>query len=149
MRISESIWYKFSQYVNITKHSKSWLNKGFHDKLTRYRSSKMTEDWRIFKHVIKKTKCLFFDDKIQEITSKNQRPWDYINWVKKCKLLAIESLQYNRHSYTKINDLWQMLYQIFNFAQNCQVNLSLLNEIPLKHTREWLPFSKEEFKKCH
>ena len=52
----------------------------------------MIEDWKIFKHVIKKTKHLFFDEKIQEITSKNQRPWDLINWAKKCKLLVIEAL---------------------------------------------------------
>jgi len=39
-----------------------------------------------------------------------------------------------------------MLYQIFNLAQKCQANPSLLNEIPLKSTMEWLPFSKKEFK---
>ena len=28
------------------------------------------------------------------------------HWVKKCKLLAIEALQYNRHPYIEINDIW-------------------------------------------
>ena len=82
-RISKSIWYKFSQYVNITKYSKAWWNEKYHDKLTRYRSSKIIEDQKTFKEVIKKTKHLFFDNKIQEITSKNKKPWDLMNWVKK------------------------------------------------------------------
>jgi len=71
MRISESIWYKFLQCVNITKHFKVWWNEKCHDEMTRYKSSKMIEDWKIFKDVIKKTKHLFFNDEIQEITSKN------------------------------------------------------------------------------
>ena len=74
VRISESTWYKFSQYVNITKHSKTWWNKEYQVKMTNYKSSKMIEDWKIFKGVVKKTKHLFFNDKIQEITLKNCRP---------------------------------------------------------------------------
>jgi len=35
VRISKSIWYKFSQYINITKYSKAWWNEKYHDKLTR------------------------------------------------------------------------------------------------------------------
>jgi len=35
VRISKSIWYKFSQYINITKYSKAWWNEKCHDKLTR------------------------------------------------------------------------------------------------------------------
>ena len=49
----------------------------------------------------------------------------------------------NRHPYI---ELWQMLYQMFNLVQNHQVNLSLLNEIPLKPIIEWPSSSKEEFK---
>jgi len=82
-RIFKFIWYKFSQYVNITKYSKVWWNEKYHDKLTRYRSFKIIEDQKIFKGVIKETKHLFFDNKIQEITSKNKRSWDLMNWVKK------------------------------------------------------------------
>ena len=38
-----------------------------------YRSSKLIEGWKTFKRVIKKTKKLFFNDKIQEFTLKNCR----------------------------------------------------------------------------
>ena len=50
--------------------------------------------------------------------SKNKRPWNLINWVKKCKLLVIEALQFNSCLYIKLEDLWQALHQIFNFAQD-------------------------------
>jgi len=73
--------------------------------LITYRSSKIIEDWKIFKEVIKKTKYLFFDDKIQEIALNNQRPWDLINLVKNCKMPTIEALQYNGCSYIEINNL--------------------------------------------
>ena len=84
---------------------------------------------------------------------KNKRPWDLMNCVKKCQLSATEALQYNRHPYTKLEDLWQVLHQTFNSVQNCQVNLHILDEIPLKPLFEWPNFSKEEFgnaiKKCN
>jgi len=32
-----------------------------------------------------------------------------MSWVKKCKLPAIEAIQYNGQSCIKLNDLWQVL----------------------------------------
>lgn len=61
-----------------------------------YRAFKKIEDWKDFKKMVKNTKQSFFDDKIQEITLKNQRLWDLMNWVKKQKLLAIKIIQFNR-----------------------------------------------------
>ena len=61
-----------------------------------YRAFKKIEDWKDFKKMVKNTKQSFFDDKIQEITLKNQRLWNLINWVKKQKLLAIKIIQFNR-----------------------------------------------------
>jgi len=69
-----------------------------------------------------------------------------MNWVKKHKLLAIKAFQYMGYPYIKLNDLWQALHQTFNLAQNQQVNIWLLNEIPLKSIRKWPKFSKEKFK---
>ena len=48
-------------------------------KLNTYRFSKLLEDWKEFKKIVKKTKHIFFNDKIQEIALKNKRPWDFIN----------------------------------------------------------------------
>ena len=75
-RISD---YKFSKNINITKYSKTWWNKECSEKLTKYRLSKTIEDWKNFKKVIKKTKYIFFNNKIQEITLKNKRSWDLMN----------------------------------------------------------------------
>ena len=73
-RTSEIIWYKHPRYVNVTRRSKDWWNKNCQIKLRNYRSSKLIEDWKSFKSTVKKTKRSFFDDKIQEITSKNWWP---------------------------------------------------------------------------
>jgi len=59
--------------------------------------------------------------------------------------LAIEAVQYNGQPYIEIEDLWQALHQIFNLVQNCQVNASLLDEIPTKLSSLWSPFSRKEF----
>ena len=68
-----------------------------------------------------------------------------MNWVKKHKLPAIEALQFNRQLYIKLENIWQTLYQIFNSTQNWQINLHLLNEIPIKPLFEWLKCFKVEF----
>ena len=75
-----------------------------------------------------------------------------MNWVKKCKLSAIEAIKFNRHSYIKLNEFWQVLYQMFNLAQDQCINFQLLNEITFWPQSKWLPFFKAEItntiKKC-
>ena len=78
--------------MNITKCSKVWWTKECRFYLNTYCSSKLLEDWKKFKGIIRKTKYTFFDKKIQEITLKNKRPWDLINWVKKCKISVTDVL---------------------------------------------------------
>ena len=41
VRILETIWYKHSQCINITKWSKNWWNNECQVKLRNYRSSKL------------------------------------------------------------------------------------------------------------
>ena len=45
--------------------------------------------------MVKKSKHAFFNDKITEITSKKCGLWKLMNWVKKQKLTAVESIQFN------------------------------------------------------
>ena len=84
-------------------------------------------DWKEFKRVIKKIKQLFFYKKIQEIASRKKRPLDLINWVQKCKLPAIIAQQFNRWLCIKLEDIWQVLYYMFNSAQN-QLSSKLINQ---------------------
>ena len=57
-----------------------------------YRVSKKVKEQKDFKKTVKNTKQLFFDNKIQGITSKNYRLQNLMNWVKKQKLLAIKAI---------------------------------------------------------
>jgi len=50
-------------------------------------------------------KRMFFDNKIQEITLRNQKSWDLMNWVQKQKLLAIEAIQFNNRPCIELDDL--------------------------------------------
>ena len=69
-----------------------------------------------------------------------------MNWVKKHKLLAIKTIQYNGQLCIELNNLRQVLYQLFNSAQNCHINPNLFDKIPTKHTITWNPFLAEEFR---
>jgi len=39
-----------------------------------------------------------------------------MNWVKKQKLLAIETIKFNSQPCIKLDNLWQVLYQSYNLA---------------------------------
>jgi len=70
-----------------------------------YGNSKSLVDWKAFEETVKKFKYLFFNNKINKIISKNHRPWDLMNWIKKHKLPASEALQYNKRLYIDLNYL--------------------------------------------
>ena len=69
-----------------------------------------------------------------------------MNWVKKQKLLAIEVLCFNGQPCIELNELWQALYQSFNLMQDHQINMDILNEIPIKQVVKWKQFLNREFK---
>ena len=65
-----------------------------------------------------------------------------MNWVKKKKLPAIKTIQYNGHPYIKLEDLWNVLHSSFNSALDQQINTNLLDEILDKDITSWPPFLK-------
>ena len=141
----ESLWAQYLKTVDITKHSKNWWDLNCNRDLEKYRFSKHIEDWKQFRNMVKKTKQMFFDQKIQEIANKSCGSWTLMTWVIKWKLPAIEVIKYNNQPCLEIKDLWQALHFTFNRVQNWQINVSLLNELLNKHSSVWLSFSKVEF----
>ena len=78
--ISSSFWNKYLKYVKITKYYKYWWNKECSRDLNAYRTSKTSLNWKKFKRTVKRTKYFFLNDKIQEITSKNNKLNGSYSW---------------------------------------------------------------------
>jgi len=68
-----------------------------------------------------------------------------MNWVNKQKLPAVEAIKHNSCHCLEIEDLWQALHSFFNMAQDCQIDISILNEISDKFPMSCVPFSQAEF----
>ena len=142
----DQAWNANARKVNITKHSKKLWNEDCNHSLNKYRESRNLEDWKLFKRIVKSTKRLFFDIKIQEVANKSQGPWELMNWVNKYKLPVMEAIKYNNNPCLSLNSLWTVLHSSFNTALHRQVDINILDEIRNKQVATWALFSKEEFK---
>ena len=128
------------------KHSKKWWNEDCNWSLNKYRELRNLEDWKLFKKMVKTTKRLFFNIKIQMIANKSWGSWELMNWVNKCKLPAMEAIKYNNQLCLMLNSLWNALHSLFNTTLHWQVDSKILDKIGNKQATAWAPFSKEEFK---
>jgi len=68
-----------------------------------------------------------------------------MNWARKRNLPAVDAIKYNDQLCLEINNLWHALHSMFNLAQDCYVNIDILEEITNEAMEEWPSFSRKEF----
>ena len=146
--IINQAWKNNAKKSRLTKHSKQWWSDKCGWALQNYRTSRSLENWKNFKRVVKNVKRLYFDEKIQEIANKRKGPWELTNWINRHKLPATETIKHNGQPCLSPESLWDALHGTFNTAQNCPINIDILNKIDCKLVSLWNPFSKEEFKQA-
>ena len=71
-----------------------------------------------------------------------------MNWVRKRNLPAVEAIKYNDQLYLEINNLWHILHSTFNLAQDCYVDINILQDISDIAIKKWPPFLRGEFLKA-
>ena len=64
-----------------------------------------------------------------------------MSWVRKKSLPAIESISYKNHPCNTLSDLWNVLHNSYNSAENGPVNTQFLNKLSQVNGIEWPPFS--------
>ena len=89
------VWTKNTKRSRLSKHSKQWWIEECSKSLDNYRMIRSLENWKMFKRVVKNTKCSFFNLKIQEVANKSHGPWELMNWINRHKLLATEAIKFN------------------------------------------------------
>jgi len=72
-------WTKNTKRLRISRHSKQWWTEECSKYLDNYRTMRSHENWKEFQKVMKKSKCSFFDSKIQEAANKSRGPWKLMN----------------------------------------------------------------------
>lgn len=63
--------------------------------------------------------------------NKKQGLWEFMNWVNKHKLPAIETIKYNNQPRLELDNFWQALHLSFNTVQFHNIDENILNEIDL------------------
>ncbi|KAF8955880.1 hypothetical protein BDZ97DRAFT_1672757, partial [Flammula alnicola] len=116
--VFSSAWDSHAKESFVTRRSKPWWTQECSDALGTFRRSRLPEDWKSFRKVIRDVKREFFDQRIHEIASANKRPWDLMNWVQQRKLPPCEALHYRGEPCNDMPALWDALHGTYNSASD-------------------------------
>ena len=125
-------WVKHATKVGKSKGTKPWWDDKCTQAFEAYTRTRDKSEWREFRKTVRETKRQFFDRRIDEIANSNKRPWDLMEWVKQRKLPPAESMQGINGPCLSLEDLWNSLHDTYNAANNREVDLSVLDQLPDK-----------------
>ncbi|CAA7270658.1 unnamed protein product [Cyclocybe aegerita] len=109
-------WLAHSTESKPTKCSKSWWTDECSETFGVYQLSRSLADYNKFKKACKDAKRDFFDERIAEIATSRNRPWDLMEWVKQCKLPPCEAIRNGDQPCHDMDDLWDALHGTYNSA---------------------------------
>ncbi|KAJ3552244.1 hypothetical protein NP233_g12926 [Leucocoprinus birnbaumii] len=101
-------------------------------------------DYTSFQRATQAAKRKFFDEKIGEIASECQHPWDLMAWVKQRNLPVCEAIAYDGEPCHDMDSLWEVLHGTYNAASGRQCDLAILDQLDPSSEQDWLPFSRKE-----
>jgi Endonuclease-reverse transcriptase len=141
-------WSAHAKERRLSKNSKGWWTAACSRDVATFRASRADEDWKQYRHTMRAAKRKFFDDRIHEVASSDQRPWDLTSWVKERNLPSHEAISYQGAPCMGLDDLWTVLDGSYNATSGRQVDLSFLDPLPPEPVRAWVPFSLLEFREA-
>ncbi|KAJ3563601.1 hypothetical protein NP233_g8834 [Leucocoprinus birnbaumii] len=137
-------WQHHTKEVVITNCSKSWWDDECNDTIKCYCELWNPVDYKVFWQATWATKRKFFNEKIEEIASERQCPWDLMAWVKQYNLPVCEAIAYNSEPCHDMASLWGALHGTYNAASGWQCDLTILDQLDPSWEQDWLPFSWKE-----
>ena len=130
------------------KHSNGWFTQACADSLAAFRDTRLEQDWRDYRRIMREAKREFFEKRIHEVATTNQRTWDLMAWARKRNLPTHEAISFRGVPCNSLESLWDALDKSYNAASNRQVDLSFLDPVLPLPPRQWFSFSELELQEA-
>jgi hypothetical protein len=139
-------WGNHAKESRLGKHSKGWWSEECTEALGRYRFTREPDDWKSYRRVMRAAKREYFEERIHEAASTNQRPWDLMSWTRQRNLPSHEAISFGGVPCLALEDLWKALDGSYNAANDRAVDLGFLDQLQPAPERGWVPFSELELR---
>jgi hypothetical protein len=146
--IFSAAWKKHAVEKRRGKHSNGWWTQDCADSLQAYRETRLPEDWKDYRRIMRQSKRDFFEKCIREVATTNHRAWDLMAWTRKRNLPSHESISYRGSPCNDLESLWSALDGSYNAASTRQVDLSFLEAAPPLPVPAWISFSELELREA-